>query len=91
MSHEPPPGTTIRLTVDDAPIEGKAGQTIAGVLLAAGRPWWRRTRQGRPRGVLCGIGVCQDCLITVNGLADVRACRRRARDGDRLRTQDAAR
>nr|WP_276514252.1 2Fe-2S iron-sulfur cluster-binding protein [Actinomadura citrea] len=42
---------------------------------------------GAPRGVFCGIGACFDCLLTVNGVRDVRACRRRARDGDVVATQ----
>jgi hypothetical protein len=67
---------------------GLAGQTIAGILLSAGQASWRTTRRGRPRGVFCGIGVCYDCLLTVNGLRDVRACQRRATDGDVITTKD---
>jgi hypothetical protein len=77
----------IRITVDGEAVTGVAGQTVAGVLLAAGRLSWRTTRSGAPRGVFCGIGACFDCLLTVNGFADVRACRRRAADGDDIRTQ----
>jgi len=77
----------IALTVDGETVTGLAGQTVAGVLLAAGRLSWRTTRSGAPRGVFCGIGACFDCLLTVNGVADVRACRRRAADGDEIRTQ----
>ena len=68
------------------------GQTIAGALLASGRSAWRSTsRNGRPRGVFCGIGVCFDCLVEVNGLRDVRACQRRAEDGDIVRHQNDSR
>lgn len=77
----------VRITVDDAPVEGIAGQTVAGILLGAGRSSWRRGPSGSARGVFCGIGVCFDCLVTVNGERDVRACRRRAEDGDAVRTQ----
>jgi len=77
----------LRITVDGEPLTGVAGQTIAGVLLAAGRRAWRRGPSGAPRGVFCGIGVCFDCVVTVNGERDVRACRRRARDGDVVATQ----
>jgi D-hydroxyproline dehydrogenase subunit gamma len=85
----PADGGAIRLTVDGAPVTGRAGQTIAGVLLATGRLSWRPSpRSGRPRGVFCGIGVCFDCLIVVNGLRDVRACQRRAADGDVIDLQD---
>jgi hypothetical protein len=77
----------LRITVDGEPVDGIAGQTIAGVMLAAGRLAWRRGRSGAPRGVFCGIGVCFDCLVTVGDERDVRACRRRARDGDVVTTQ----
>lgn len=85
----PGPVTEITITLDGESVVGLAGQSIAGVLLAAGRLGWRTTALGRrPRGVFCGIGVCHDCLVAVNGLRDVRACQRLARDGDVLTTQD---
>ncbi|WP_284742225.1 (2Fe-2S)-binding protein [Amycolatopsis sp. RTGN1] len=77
----------IEITVDGEALSGIEGQTVAGVLLAAGRISWRTTRSGEPRGVFCGIGACFDCVVTVNGVPDVRACRRRAVDGDEIRTQ----
>ena len=50
------------------------GQTVAAALLAVGRRVFRTTAQGRPRGLFCGMGVCFDCLVTVDGLAEQRAC-----------------
>jgi D-hydroxyproline dehydrogenase subunit gamma len=82
--------SAVRITVDGEPLTGAGGQTIAGVLLASGRRTWRRSPSGTARGVFCGIGVCFDCLVTVNGVRDVRACRRRARDGDAVTTQSRA-
>ncbi|MEO3823912.1 (2Fe-2S)-binding protein [Actinomadura sp. B10D3] len=80
----------LRITVDGETLAGREGQTIAGVLLACGLRSWRRSPTGTPRGVFCGIGVCFDCLVTVNGVRDVRACLRRARDGDAVTTQSRA-
>ncbi|NVI90954.1 (2Fe-2S)-binding protein [Actinomadura sp. BRA 177] len=80
----------LRITVDGEPLTGIEGQTIAGVLLASGRRAWREGPSGSPRGVFCGIGACFDCLVTVNGVRDVRACARRARDGDTIGTQSRA-
>jgi hypothetical protein len=79
---------TVRIDVAGESVMGVAGQTIAGILMAGGRLAWRRSRTGRPRGVFCGIGVCFDCLVVVNGLRDVRACQRRAADGDRVEFQE---
>jgi hypothetical protein len=73
----------VTISVDGVPVTGRAGQTIAAVLLAAGEASWRTTSFGdAPRGLFCGIGVCFDCVVEVNGLADVRACLRRAHHGD---------
>ncbi|WP_259338770.1 (2Fe-2S)-binding protein, partial [Clavibacter phaseoli] len=87
----PGPAEAVRFTVDGDPVEGVRGQTIAGALLASGTLAWRTTASaGRPRGVFCGIGVCFDCTVTVNGLPDVRACQRRAVEGDVVETGPGA-
>ncbi|WP_350348725.1 (2Fe-2S)-binding protein [Agromyces sp. G08B096] len=84
----PDASDAITIRIDGEPVGGVAGQTIAGIVLANGRLAWRRTSaDGRPRGLFCGIGVCFDCIVTVNGDSDVRACQRRACDGDDVRTQ----
>lgn len=64
--------TALRIEVGGETVEGATGQSIAGVLLAA----------GRMGGFFCGIGVCFACVATVNGVADVRLCQRDAHDGD---------
>jgi hypothetical protein len=87
----PDPPAPLSITVDGVRVEGLRGQSIAGVLLGQDRAAWRTTTAGRPRGVFCGIGVCFDCVATVNGESDVRLCMRRARDGDVVATQDGGR
>ena len=84
----PAPPTHLTISVDGIATSGVVGQSLAGVILASGTLGFRRTSaHGRPRGVFCGIGVCFDCLVEVNGLRDVRACQRRAADGDVVTTQ----
>jgi predicted molibdopterin-dependent oxidoreductase YjgC len=67
-------GRAISITVDGVALLAHEGETIAGALLASGRRAWRHTRRGEPRGLFCGIGLCFDCLVRVNGTSDVRAC-----------------
>lgn len=87
----PAPAGRITVFLEGEGLAGLQGQTIAGVILGAGRLDWRRTsREARPRGLFCGIGVCFDCLVVVNGQRDVRACQRRARDGDVVEVQHDA-
>jgi hypothetical protein len=84
----PSPTTGLQIEVDGSLVAGIEGQSVAGVLLGSGILAWRSTSVGgRPRGVFCGIGVCYDCLVVVNGLRDVRACQRRAVAGDVVSTQ----
>jgi predicted molibdopterin-dependent oxidoreductase YjgC len=78
----------VTIDVDGEPVTGVLGQSLAGVILAGGTLGLRRTSvNDQPRGVFCGIGVCYDCLVEVNGQRDVRSCQRRATDGDVVCTQ----
>ena len=67
-------GQAIIITVDGVSLPVHEGETIAGALLASGRRAWRYTRHDQPRGLFCGIGLCFDCLVTVDGTPNVRAC-----------------
>ena len=79
----------IAFTLDGTAMTAAEGQSIAAALIAGGVVSWRRTRfDDRPRGVFCGIGACFDCLITVNGEPNVRACLVQVREGDRLERQE---
>ncbi|WP_166979484.1 (2Fe-2S)-binding protein [Paramicrobacterium fandaimingii] len=85
-------GDRVSITVDGERLTGPVGSTIAGVLLENGRDSWRITSRGRrPRGIFCGIGMCYDCILTVGDERDVRACQRRACDGDVVSLQSEGR
>lgn len=78
----------IELFIDGRPVTVPAGITLAAALVRSGRTSWRRTRHEQaPRGVFCGMGVCFDCLVTVNGVPDVRACLDLVQPGDRITTE----
>jgi hypothetical protein len=67
------------------------GETVAAALLADGRRAFRRTvRRGEPRGLLCGMGVCFDCLVRVDGRPNVRACQTPVAEGMRVETPRGA-
>ncbi|MYV92703.1 (2Fe-2S)-binding protein [Streptomyces sp. SID1034] len=83
------PGPAFEITVDGRAVSALPGQTVAAALWAAGVLTWRTTRGGgSPRGVFCGIGQCFDCLVTVNGVANRRACLVSVGPGDEVRTQE---
>lgn len=79
-------GRSIQLLVDGEPLSAYEGETIAAALLTAGRRSFSHTvPSGTPRGVFCGIGVCFDCLVTVDG-CQVRACVTPVGDGMQVST-----
>lgn len=54
---------------------GVQGQSIAAALVANDQRELRRTRFGQePRSIFCGIGICFDCVVTIDGVANQRAC-----------------
>ncbi len=76
------------ITVDGAPVAFTPGQSVAAALIASGRLAWRTTRiGGAPRGAFCGIGVCFDCLATIDGRPNQRACLVPATPGLAVTTQ----
>lgn len=65
----------IMITVDGEQLTAIEGEPIAAALLAHGRKVMRHTcNRHEPRGVFCGIGRCTDCIMTVDGIPNVRTC-----------------
>jgi D-hydroxyproline dehydrogenase subunit gamma len=81
-------GARVSLTVDERTVTAYEGETVAAVLLAEGFLAMRTTPGGSPRGVYCGMGVCFDCLVVVDGVPNTRACVTWARDGMVVARQD---
>ena len=50
-----------------------AGTTVAASMLAAGESC-RTSVAGQPRGPLCGMGICFECRVTINGKQHIRGC-----------------
>lgn len=82
-----PAGRWVNFTFEDTPVAALEGETVAAALTAAGIVDLRLTRQGRPRGIFCGMGVCFDCIVSVDGRRSQRACLTKVRDGMRIRRQ----
>ena len=65
----------ISIEVDGEKIEAYEGEPIAAALWAAGVKDFRYTRKRKePRGYFCGIGLCTDCRMIVNGVPNIRTC-----------------
>lgn len=76
-------------TFDGQPVATRPGHSIAAALTEAGHRAFRATAKGAQRGIFCGMGVCQDCLVTVDGTPNKRACMTKAAPGLTVETQIA--
>jgi len=75
-------GAPITITVNGQPVQAYAGESIAAALMAAGYRAFRRTEAGgSPRGFFCGMGMCFDCLVTIDGAPNVRSCMAEVQEG----------
>jgi aerobic-type carbon monoxide dehydrogenase small subunit (CoxS/CutS family) len=82
-------GRQFEIEVDGEKITAYEGETVAAALIAAGRKTFRRTaRNGHPRGMYCGIGLCYECMMIIDGVPNTRACQTPATPGCRVETQE---
>ena len=81
-------GPEVEIVVDGLPVTAFEGESVAAALLASGRHRLRTTARLREsRGMYCGIGVCFDCVMTVDGIPNVRTCQTPVRAGMRIESQ----
>lgn len=71
----------VELRVDGQPVEAFDGVTVAAALVGAGIWQFRRSIRGEPRGPVCGMGICDECRVTIDGIAHRRACLEPVADG----------
>lgn len=83
-------GAAFEFTFEGQSIKAYPGEMIGAALLATGISTFRLTRKGQPRGIFCGIGLCYDCLVVVEGKPNCRACLTPAQAGVQVRVQQAA-
>ena len=81
-------GRQVTITVDGKKIKAFEGEMIVSALVAAGIKVFRYTsKRHEPRGVFCAIGRCTDCVMEVNGVANVRTCVTPVEDNMQIKTQ----
>jgi sarcosine oxidase subunit alpha len=73
---------TLRFRLGEYEAEGFRGDTIGSALYASGRRVFSRSfKYHRPRGLLCCSGHCPNCMMTVDGVPNVRVCVEPLREG----------
>jgi predicted molibdopterin-dependent oxidoreductase YjgC len=87
-----PKSGTVSLSVDGKAAIAFPGDSVAAALLAAGVVACRTTPvSGAPRAPYCMMGICFECLVTIDGIGSRQACLARVRDGMRIETQQGKR
>ena len=85
-------GPKIQFEVDGKIHFSYRGETVAAALLADGKQIFRLSpKKQEPRGLYCGMGSCFECIVTINGVPNVRACMTPVEEGMRVETGMKAR
>jgi sarcosine oxidase subunit alpha len=85
-------GPPVALTIDGKAVHAQPGDTVAAAVLAAGVDHCRTTPvTGAPRLPYCMMGVCFDCLVTVDGVGSRQGCLVPVREGMKVETQQGKR
>jgi hypothetical protein len=81
-------GEPIIFELDGRQLSAYEGESIAAAAISAGiRTLRLAPRTNEPRGVYCGMGVCFDCLVIIDGMPNQRACMTEVSPGMRVQRQ----
>jgi D-hydroxyproline dehydrogenase subunit gamma len=80
----------ISIALNGRPLQVTPGSTVAAAVAQAGAVF-RRSVMGEPRGPLCGMGICYECRLTIDGEPHRRSCQIICRPGMDVRTEDGGR
>lgn len=77
---------TVTVVVNGVSVTMPAGSMVAAAILKTGMSGFRRSATGELRGPLCGMGICFECRVTIDGEQHCRSCQTGCRDGMDVRT-----
>jgi D-hydroxyproline dehydrogenase subunit gamma len=76
----------VTLSVNGVLVEMPAGSMVSAAIVKTGTSLFRRSVCGEPRGPLCGMGICFECRVTIDGEPHCRSCQTVCKDGMDVRT-----
>ena len=79
----------IELKINGRPVRVPAGSSVAAAVALAGVAGFRKSVSGEPRGPLCGMGICFECRVTIDGAAHRKSCETTCRPGMEVETDRA--
>ena len=79
---------TVEIEFNGQRLTAYQDESLAAALMRNGILAWRTThKREEPRGFFCGIGICQDCLVIIDGIPNIQACKTTVRQGMRVKSQ----
>ena len=78
----------VTLSIDGRAVIVEPGCTVAAAIARAGAEVFRRSVAGEARAPLCGMGICFECRVTIDGRPHARSCQIVCREGMDVRTDD---
>jgi len=79
---------TVNLRVNGVEVTMPVGSVVSAAIMKTGVAGLQRSVTGEPRGPLCGMGICYECRVTIDGDAHCRSCQTVCRDGMDVRTNE---
>jgi len=76
----------LTLSIDGRSVRVPIDTTVAAAVIIAGQSAFRQSVSGQSRGPLCGMGICFECRVTIDGQEHQRSCQIRCREGMEVRT-----
>jgi D-hydroxyproline dehydrogenase subunit gamma len=76
----------VTLVVDGVSVTMPSGSMVSAAILKTGKHIFHRSVTGEPRGPLCGMGICFECRVTIDGEAHCRSCQTLCENGMDVRT-----
>lgn len=76
----------ISVAINDQKVVVKPGISVAAAIALSGSPVTRTSVIGQARAPVCGMGICMECRVTIDGQAHQLACQTFCRNGMQIKT-----
>ena len=82
-------GKILNIIINGNDVQAFEGELVSTVLQSEGISVFNlKHKTGKPAGIYCGMGVCYECLVNVDGVPNIRACQTFIKDGMVINTGD---
>lgn len=78
---------TVTITVNDKSLTVSKETVVAAAVILAGFTSFRKSVTGEPRTPICGMGICFECRVTIDGVTHSRSCQTFCREGMKIETE----